>query len=137
MQTKAQLVTTIAGEVETEGDTNGPALDGALFNNPHGIAWHPNGKLYIADRWNHKIRVMDTNTGMVSTLAGTGDIGADDGPGESARFYEPWGIYVDIDENVYVADTKNYLIRKIDPSGVVSTIAGSGSFGVQDGPSFT
>ncbi len=133
----AQLVTTIAGQAEVIGDTDGPALTQALFNNPHGIAVDKHGKLYIADRWNHKIRVMDIQTGQVSTLAGTGQIGADDGPGNVARFYEPWGITCDEDGTVYVADTKNYLIRKIDTLGNVTTIAGTGSFGVQDGPALS
>ncbi|MFK7924714.1 MAG: PKD domain-containing protein [Bacteroidia bacterium] len=129
----AQLVTTIAGQAEVIGNTDGQALSQALFNNPHGIAIDGRGRLYIADRWNHKVRMMDTQTGLVTTLAGTGQIGADNGPGNVARFYEPWGITCDNDGNVYVADTKNYLIRKIDTLGNVTTIAGSGSFGVQDG----
>lgn len=134
---QAQLVTTIAGQAEVIGNTDGQGLSQALFNNPHGIAIDGRGRLYIADRWNHKVRMMDTQTGLVTTLAGTGQIGADNGPGNVARFYEPWGITCDEDGTVYVADTKNYLIRKIDTLGNVTTIAGSGSFGVQDGTALT
>ncbi|MEM6804591.1 MAG: PKD domain-containing protein, partial [Bacteroidota bacterium] len=130
----AQLVTTVAGQVETTGDADGLALQEALFNNPHGIAVDGQGYVYIADRWNHKIKKYDPYTGTVSTLAGTGDIGADNGPGATARFYSPWGLACDSAGNVYVADTKNQLIRKIDTNGMVSTIAGTGSFGVADGP---
>lgn len=131
---KGQLLTTVAGTVETPGDVDGAALEQALFNNPHGIAADKYGRVYIADRWNHKVRVLDTRTDTVYTLAGTGQIGADNGPGATARFHSPWGIACDSVGNVYVADTKNYLIRKIDTMGVVSTYAGSGSFGVMDGP---
>lgn len=134
---QGQLVTTVAGQVETTGDADGLALQDALFNNPHGIAVDGQGIVYIADRWNHKIKKYDPTTGIVSTLAGTGDIGADNGPGATARFYSPWGLACDSVGNVYVADTKNQLIRKIDTNGIVSTIAGSGSFGVRDGSAIT
>lgn len=132
-ETQAQLVTTVAGQVENTGDADGLALQEALFNNPHGIAVDGQGIVYVADRWNHKIKKYDPNTGLVTTLAGTGDIGRDDGPGATARFYSPWGLAVDSVGNVYVADTKNQLIRKIDTSGIVSTVAGTGAFGVRDG----
>ena len=130
---QGQVVVTVAGIVETVGDTDGEALGEATFNNPHGIAVDTRGRVYIADRWNHRIRVLDTNTGLVSTLAGTGTIGQTNGPGDVAQFHSPWGIACDSIGNVYVADTKNQLIRKIDTSGMVTTIAGS-TFGVADGP---
>lgn len=130
---QAQLVTTVAGQVENTGDATGQALTEALFNNPHGIAVDGQGIVYISDRWNHKIKKYDPNTGIVTTLAGTGDIGRDDGPGSTARFYSPWGITADSAGNVYVADTKNQLIRKVDTNGMVTTLAGTGSFGVKDG----
>ncbi len=135
--TSAQLVTTVAGQTESIGDTDGAALTQALFNNPHGICVDGQGRVYIADRWNHRIRLLDTNTGQVSTLAGTGQIGSDNGPGNVARFYEPWGITCSTDGTVYVADTKNHLIRKIDTLGNVSTLAGTGAFGVQNGSALT
>lgn len=131
----AQLVTTVAGQAEVIGDQDGDALTQALFNNPHGIAVDMRGRVFIADRWNHKIKVLDTNTGMVTTLAGTGQIGSDNGPGATARFHSPWGVTCDSVGNVYVADTKNQLIRKIDTFGIVTTVAGTGFFGVMDGPS--
>ncbi|MEM7372410.1 MAG: PKD domain-containing protein [Bacteroidota bacterium] len=132
---QAQLVTTVAGTVETPGDDDGHAINDALFSNPHGIASDKFGRIYVADRWNHKIRVLDTRTDSVYTLAGTGTIGTDDGPGHLARFYSPWGLTCDSLGTVYVADTKNQLIRKIDTLGNVTTYAGSGTFGVMDGPS--
>ncbi|RMG25485.1 MAG: hypothetical protein D6730_10780, partial [Bacteroidetes bacterium] len=131
---QAQVVSTVAGDVNQAGDRDGKALGEATFNNPHGIAIDGRGILYIADRWNHKIRKYDPHTGLVSTLAGTGAIGSTDGPGNTARFHAPWGIAADAVGNVYVADTKNQKIRKIDTLGNVSTYAGTGSFGVANGP---
>jgi len=70
---KAQLVLTIAGEIESVGTEDGPALE-ANFNNPHGIAVDSEGNIYIADRFNHKIRKLSTD-GIVTTLAGSGLVG--------------------------------------------------------------
>ncbi|NCZ85776.1 MAG: hypothetical protein EBY94_09080 [Burkholderiaceae bacterium] len=84
-----------------------------------------NGIIYVADRYNHLIRKVDLN-GVVTTLAGSGLPGSDDGQGTAASFKEPWGLTVDSLGYVYVADTKNNKIRKISPTGLVSTIAGTG-----------
>lgn len=129
----AQTVTTIAGIVETSGSANGQPFF-STFNNPHGIAVDTAGNVYVADRFNHKIRKID-KTGQVSTFAGSGNIGSANGIGETASFYEPWGVATDIAGNVYVADTKNNKIRKITPTGLVSTFAGNGSYGFADSPS--
>jgi len=128
----AQLVVTIAGQLETSGHLDGLAFD-ALFNNPHGIAVDQNGFVFIADRWGNYIRRLSPG-GQVITIAGNGNQGAEDGPGLSATFNEPWGLCVDQFGNVFVADTRNNLIRKIDPAGNVSTYAGSGNYGTSDGP---
>lgn len=128
----AQLVTTVAGQIEIPGNADGEAFS-ATFNNPHGIAVDKNGTVYTADRWSHIIRKI-TIDGMVSTLAGSpGESGATDGPASTATFNEPWGLCVDEQGNVYVADTRNNKIRKITPEGMVSTIAGSGNFGTSNG----
>ncbi len=130
---KAQWVTTVAGVFETPGSTNGPALSSRFFN-PHGIAADSLGHIFIADQNNHVIRVFDTNTNTVTTLAGSaGQTGSADGIGSAARFNEPWGICATPDGTVYVADTKNNKIRKVSPSGKVETIAGSGNYGTSNG----
>ncbi len=128
---QAQQVTTVAGSAGASGfvDGAGPI---ARFNEPHAIASDPNGNVYIADRLNHRIRKVNTS-GVVSTYAGTGVIGGTDGPALSSTFNEPWGIACDAMGNVYVVDTKNYKIRKIDNAGMVTTIAGSGVFGTTNG----
>ncbi len=126
--TSAQLVSTVAGVLETPGFNNGQALSSRFFN-PHGIAVDGVGNVYVADRYNHTIRKI-TVDGMVTTLAGkAGFSGGQDGQGEVARFNEPWGLCVSAEGVVYVADTKNNKIRKIDAEGRVKTIAGTGNFG--------
>ncbi|MDO8542331.1 MAG: hypothetical protein Q7S40_17975 [Opitutaceae bacterium] len=109
------------------------AVDGdfamASFNNPYGVALDPSfAFIYVADSSNHTIRriAISSTTGVtVSTLAGSpGVTGSADGPGPDARFNFPQAITVDRARNVYVFDTNNYTIRKISPSGFVTTLAG-------------
>lgn len=71
---------------------------------------------------------------IVSTFAGSGSPGANDGTGTAASFNEPWAVACDTLGNIYVADTKNYKDRKITTAGVVTTVAGTGAFGVTNGP---
>ena len=88
--------------------------------------------MYVADTNNHLIRKI-TPTGVVTTLAGSGELGGANGTGDAARFGHPFGVAVDSSGNVYVADSYNNLIRKITPAGVVSTLAGSGGTGSANG----
>ena len=115
--------TTYAGTASI-GSVDG-AGGGARFNGPYAVAADTAGNLYVADNWNRTIRKI-TPTGVVSTLAGTpGSYGAGDGPGNIALFGNPWGIAVDAAGNVYVADAFFNTIRKITPTGFVSTLAGA------------
>jgi gliding motility-associated-like protein len=134
---KAQWVSTVAGVVETPGSNDGAALSARFFI-PHGIAADSLGRIFIADRNNHTIRLLDTNTGTVSTLAGkAGQPGGTDAVGSAARFNEPWGICATPDGVVYVADTKNNKIRMVTLDGTVTTVAGSGNFGTSNGAGLT
>lgn len=123
-------VSTLAGN-GTSGKTDGPAAS-AQFNNPNGVVFDKAGNLYIGDWSNHTIRKI-TAAGIVSTFAGTGVPGYQDGPASSAQFFEPWGLAIDAFDNIYVGDAKNNRIRKITPSGMVSTLAGSGTPDFADG----
>ncbi len=118
------IVSTLAGSGQ-RGGANGNGVI-ASFNHPIDVAVDRLGNVYVADSQNRRIRKIGTD-GQVTTLAGTGELGARDGDANVAQFAVPAGLTVDKNGNVYVADSGNCLIRKITPSGVVSTIAGFGS----------
>jgi predicted small lipoprotein YifL len=131
--TPAGVVSTYAGAVNAQGSTDGLALT-ARFKFPWGITIDSADNLFVADGNNYTIRKI-TPAGVVSTFAGSpGITGNLDGTGASARFYGPRGITIDGANNLYVADKVASTIRKITPSGVVTTVAGLGlTPGIADG----
>lgn len=132
--TPARVVTTPAGN--NDGDADGTGAQ-ASFKGLGGVAVDKDGNLYIADGGSNKIKKMSPE-GVVTTLAGSGAAGGlIDGPGSTAAFNNPFGVAVDSDGNVFVADTGNNAIRKISPDGLVTTIAGTGTAGSADGAGFT
>lgn len=120
--TPTGAVTTVAGLAGTTGNIDGPRT-AARFTFPSGIAIDSGDRLFIADSNNHKIRMIKPNNGEVVTFAGTTS-GNTDGTSD-AKFKRPFGIVIDSEDNLFVADTDNYRIRKITPNGVVTTFAGS------------
>ena len=132
--TTAGVVTTFAGS-GVEGFLDGTGTT-AQFAEPFDIAIDFNGNIYVADCLNHRIRKI-SSMGVVTTLAGDGTHGFADGVGSSALFKYPEGIAVDNIGNIYVADAGNQRIRKITPTGDVTTLAGDGNFGFADGPGAT
>lgn len=122
--TPAGQVSTLAGS-GAQGNANGAGA-AASFNNPGGVAVDAAGNVYVADFRNNLIRKI-TPAGLVSTLAGDGSHSSANGIGGAASFAFPADLTIDAAGNIYVADVSNYLIRKIAPSGMVSTYAGIGS----------
>ncbi|MCE5238002.1 hypothetical protein LLH23_05875, partial [bacterium] len=104
----------------------------AQFTDPRGITVGPDGTAYVADTYNHCIRKV-TPDGVVTTLAGTNTSGYVDSSGTAARFYCPWAVAAGPDGYLFVADRYNYRIRRVSPTGVVRTVAGTGSSGREDG----
>ncbi|MEI6713395.1 MAG: immunoglobulin domain-containing protein, partial [Verrucomicrobiota bacterium] len=123
-------VTTFAGE-GTPAYLDGAALI-ARFNSPKGVAVDSEGNVYVADTGNHRIRKISAYDGSVSTLAGSGTPGGNNGGPDVAQFNQPSGVAVDLDGNVFVADTDNFKVRRVSPYGVVSTWAGNGVSGYID-----
>lgn len=122
------VVTTLAGS-DTAGSADGIGIN-AQFSAIYGIAVDASGNVYVSDYGNARIRKI-TPAGAVTTFAGS-SFGFADGLGAAAQFWNPAGVAVAASGNVYVADTGNQKIRKITPSGMVTTLAGS-TVGVADG----
>jgi thiol-disulfide isomerase/thioredoxin len=115
-----QVRTLVGAGLFDFGDVDGPAAD-ARLQHPLGIDYD-GGTVLIADTYNHKIKRLGTDTLMVSTLAGSGEAGHEDGPVATARFYEPSGLSI-AGSTIYVADTNNHAVRAIDlDSAMVRTL---------------
>ncbi len=127
--------TTVFAGSGTVGSADGKGA-AASFYFPSGAAVDAAGNIYISDTGDDLIRKI-TPAGQVTTIAGNGYSGASNNPGRESSFDYPYGIAVDASGNIYVADSGNNLIRKITPSGTVSTLAGSGATGAADGQGTT
>jgi DNA-binding beta-propeller fold protein YncE len=126
------VITTFAGtgEAGTSGD-GGPASRARLLG-PRALAFGLMGELYICLRNDHKVRQVDMHTGIIRTIAGTGEQGysGDHGPALRATFNGPKEIAVDRQGNIVLVDTENHCLRRIDTaSGEVTTVAGTGQPG--------
>ena len=106
----------------------------AVFNGMHNVAVRGKEAIYIADTWNHVVRAIDQETGIIRTIAGTGQAGfsGDGGPAKDATFQDIMCVSLDpSEEHLYLADIQNRRIRVIDlATGIVRTIAGNGTKGV-------
>jgi serine/threonine-protein kinase len=129
--TSKDTVSTLAGS-ELVGAANGIGA-AASFDDPYALAVSSSGLLYVSDHANGMIRTVDVNTAAVSTFAGTGASGLENGPAHMAKFYGPNAIAFDAAGNLFVADQQNNVIREITNTGTVTTVAGTGTEGYQDG----
>jgi sugar lactone lactonase YvrE len=122
-------ITTIAGNGNQgfSGD-GGPAVN-AQVNLPQNLAIDGAGNLYIADTQNHRIRKIGTD-GIITTVAGNGTagFGGDGGPATSGQLNSPAAVAVGTDGSLYIADTENYRVRKVGPTGFITTLAGNGAY---------
>ena len=116
-------ISTFAGTGTAGFGGDGGSATSSLLNNPRGVAVDGSGNVYIADAYNNRIRKVDSS-GTISTFAGTGayGFGGDGGSATSSLLNNLRGVAVDGSGNVYIADELNHRIRKVDPSGIISTI---------------
>jgi cysteine-rich repeat protein len=126
------LITTVAGTGEAGFSGDGGPATSAQLNFPHGVAVDGFGILFIADRINHRVRRVDAASGLITTVAGTGAQGfsGDGGPAARAGLSSPVGAAVDGLGNLFIADSSNHRIRRVDvATGVITTVAGTGVAG--------
>jgi len=123
-------ITTFAGNGQTSGSGDGgPAINAALWGASK-IVVDAFDNVYVSENMNHRVRKIDPS-GIISTVAGNGTQGfsGDGGPATSASLYSPKGVALDAAGNLYIADGNNNRIRKVSPSGTISTAAGNGAEG--------
>ena len=127
---RAGIIESIAGTGEFGWDGDGGPATSATLTAMSGLAADQNGNLYIADTWADRIRKIDSD-GTISAVAGTGEEGrsGDGGPAIEARLQRPHGVVLDGTGNIYIADTDNHLVRRVDASGTITTVAGTGDAG--------
>jgi DNA-binding beta-propeller fold protein YncE len=132
---KTGIIETWAGTGERKPTPDGAPLAGTPLNGPRAIAAGADGNLYLVLREGNAVYRIDTRTERIYHFAGTGQTGysGDGGPAKAARFAGPKGITLAPDGTIYLADTENHAIRRIDPkTGIIQTVVGTGQRG--DGP---
>jgi RHS repeat-associated protein len=124
------IITTLAGNGSSGFVGDGSPAAAARLTLPTGVAVGPDGSLFIADFWDHRVRRVGPD-GVITTVAGNGTFGfsGDGGPATTAQLYSPWGVTVGPDGSLYVVDSLNNRIRRVGPDGVITTVAGNGTFG--------
>ena len=128
-------ITTVAGNGTLGHSGDGGPAASAQLKGPAGLALDTSGNLYIADQLDNSVRMVSPD-GTITTVAGRGDANpplGDGGPAKKAALAAPLAVAVDTAGNLYIADTEFFLIRKVAPSGIISTIAGRNYY-YQDGP---
>jgi sugar lactone lactonase YvrE len=121
------IITTVAGNGDYDYSGDGGAATNASLYYPSGVALDGAGNLFIADQGNNCIREVETN-GIIITVAGNGQsaYSGDGGAATNASLADPGGVAVDSSGNIYIADTGNQCVRKVNANGIISTVAGNG-----------
>jgi streptogramin lyase len=128
----AKTIRTLAGTGQSGFSGDGGPGTKAQLANPYGLTLGPGGALYICEEDSHRIRRLDIKTGIISTVAGTGEQGysGDGGPALEAKLNEPYEIRFDSGGNMFFVEMRNHLVRRVDAkTGVISTVAGIGEPG--------
>jgi streptogramin lyase len=123
-----QLRTVAGNGIKGYSGDGGPAIE-ARLNEPYEVRFDPRGNMYFVEMQNHVVRFVDAKSGIIRTLAGTGQPGysGDGGPATEARFQRPHSIALDERGGLYVADIGNHRIRRVDlKTGIVDSVAGTG-----------
>lgn len=122
------IITTVAGNGTDGYSGDGGRAANASFGFISGVAVDTHGNLFIADRYNNRVRKVD-GRGVITTVAGngSGDYSGDGGSAINASLWAPSGVAVDAYGSLFIADTSNNRIRKVDPNGVITTVAGNGA----------
>ena len=123
------IITTVAGSGEHGYSGDGGLATDAMLASPIAVTVGAKGDLYIADHRNSRLRKVDATTGVITTVAGTGEQGfrGDGAPATQAAISLPRDVALDADGSLYIADGANNRIRKVDPDGTITTVAGTGS----------
>ncbi len=135
---KTGIITTIAGTDPGFAGDNGPATAAALTS-PRGLTVDASGNIFVADTFNHRIRRIDAVSRIITTVAGSGQSGfsGDSQSASAAMLNSPGGITVDVAGNLFIGDTSNHRVRRVDAStGIITTVAGTGvaDFSGDNGP---
>ena len=118
MLSAINVITTVAGLGSFGFSGDGGPATAAELKDPFGVAVDVSGNIYIADTINHRIRRVDSSTSIITTVAGVGSFGfsGDGGPATAAELENPIGVAVDVSGNIYIADTSNQRIRRVNMS---------------------
>lgn len=122
-------ITTAVGTMGQHGYSgDSGAASNATLNSPNGLAFDSAGNLYIADTGNHSIRLVNGATQAISTIVGRGfaAFGGDEGPATAALLNGPWSVTLSPAGELYIADQNNMRIRKVDATGIIHTVIGTG-----------
>jgi hypothetical protein len=130
------IITTVAGNGTTAYSGDGGAATNAGIYNPQGVGLNAAGELYVADTLHYRIRRVDSS-GNIRTVAGTNSgpifYSGDGGPATNAKMYNPYDVAFDVVGNMYIADTRNQRVRRVDTNGIITTVAGKGGGGAYGG----
>jgi streptogramin lyase len=140
LDAKTGTITTVAGNGNRDYSGDGDLATKASLAFPMGLAADRDGNLFIADARNHRIRRVDVKTGIITTVAGQGirGLGGDNGPALSALLSYPTSVTLDEDGNIYIADSENGGIRRVDKkTGIISSVVGEGTPGAKTDSSGT